>query len=228
MGLQRINEVIEALQSAGIRADRGYPNTGMPYPSAPVVAVNLHSQSAEEVALAVTVYCSVADSGILCEDKALEVAAVLEGIGAVCQVGSCSFSGKTGLFSATVLTKWVEETEEEEEAPATQPAEVPPTVLFNDEALPYATGFSAQRSAEVSSVGAADGVWTVTVEELIPLESVTFGAPTEKFSLAVQRDSMTETYSNCYLETLLRRETSQGLYQKRVAKTWSEPLVSFG
>lgn len=228
MGLQRINETVEALQSAGFRADRGYPNTGMPYPSTPVVAVNLHSQTADTVALAVTVYCSVAYGGIVCEDKALEVAAVLEGIGAACQVGSCDFSGKTGLFSLTILARWVEETEEEEETPAAKPVEVPPTVLFNDEVLPYATGFSAERTAEVSSVGASDGIWTVTVEELIPLKYVTFGAPTDDFSLAVKRDSVEEKYSNCVLQTLLRRETSQGLYQKRVAKTWSEPVVSLG
>lgn len=226
MGLQRINEVIAALQSAGFRADRGYPSTGMPYPSAPVVAVNLHSQTAEEVALAVTVYCSVADGGILCEDKALEAAAVLEGTGALCQVGACDFSGKTGLFSVTVLTKWVEKAEEGE-TPAVKPVEVLPTVLLNDEALPYATGFSAQRTAEVSSVGAADGIWTVTVEELIPLKYVTFGASASGFSLAIKRGSMEEKYSECYLETLLRRETSEGLYQKRVAKTWRDPIVSF-
>ncbi len=228
MGLQRINETVEALQRAGFRADRGYPNTGMPYPSTPVVSVNLSCVTAREVALEVTVYSSVAYGGIVCEDKALEVAAVLEGIGAACEVGKCGFSGKTGLFSLSILAQWVEEEEEEQETPSAKPVEVPPTVLFNDDVLPYATGFSAQRTAEVSSVGAADGIWTVTVEELIPLKYVTFGAPTSSFSLAVKREGMEEKYSNCMLETLLRRETSQGLYQKRVAKTWNEPVVSFG
>lgn len=232
MGLQRITDTVEALQWAGFRADRGYPSAGMPYPSTPVVSVNLYSSTAREVALEVTVYCSVADGGIVCEDQALEAAAVLEGIGAICQVGKCSFDGKSGLFSLSILARWVEEQEEEPEPetpPAQEPEEGPPTVLFNGEVLPYVTAFSALRSSEVVvSVGAADGIWTLTVEEKIPLAEVGFGMPTSNFTLAVRRGSMEETFRQCYQETMVRRETDRWMYQKRVAKTWEEPIVTFG
>ena len=106
MGKQRILSVIEALTSAGFRAERGYPGKGMPYPDAPVVAVSLQEQTAERFTLAVRIYCTVELGGILCEDRAMDLVPVLEGLGADCTVGECSFSGKSGLFSICIQARW--------------------------------------------------------------------------------------------------------------------------
>lgn len=106
MGKQRILAVIAALQSAGFRAERGYPGKGMPYPDAPVVAVSLQERSPERFILAVRIYCTVEQGGILCEDRAMDMVPVLEGLGAVCTLGECSFSGKSGLFCICVQAKW--------------------------------------------------------------------------------------------------------------------------
>ncbi len=106
MGKQRILDVIEALVSAGFRAERGYPGKGMPYPDAPVVAVSLQEQKSDSFTLAVRIYCTVELGGILCEDLSLDMVPVLEGLGAECTVGACGFSGKSGLFSICVMAKW--------------------------------------------------------------------------------------------------------------------------
>ena len=106
MGKQRILSVIAALQSAGFRAARGYPGKGMPYPDAPVVAVSLQEQTGERFVLAVRIYCTVEQGGILCEDRALDMVPVLENLGGDCTVGACSFDGKSGLFSVCVQVKW--------------------------------------------------------------------------------------------------------------------------
>ena len=106
MGKQRILAVISALQSAGFRAERGYPGKGMPYPDAPVVAVSLQESSPERFILAVRIYCTVEQGGILCEDLSLDMVPVLQTLGADCTVGQCSFDGKSGLFSVCVQARW--------------------------------------------------------------------------------------------------------------------------
>ena len=88
MGKQRILAVIAALQSAGFRAERGYPGKGMPYPDAPVVAVSLQEQTRERFTLAVRIYCAVPQGGIFCEDRAMDMVPVLENLGADCTVGA--------------------------------------------------------------------------------------------------------------------------------------------
>ena len=107
MGRERITAVIDALQALGIRADRGYPGKGMPYPDAPVVAVSLQEQTAEKLTLAVRVYCTVEFGGIVCEDLSMDIVPILEGQGAACTVETCSFDGKSGLFSIPIYATWV-------------------------------------------------------------------------------------------------------------------------
>ena len=106
MGRKRITQVIDALQALGIRADRGYPGTGMPYPDAPVVAVSLQEQTRERFTLAVRIYCTAPQGGIFCEDRAMDMVPVLENLGADCTVGACGFDGKSGLFSVCVQARW--------------------------------------------------------------------------------------------------------------------------
>ena len=106
MGKQRILSVIEALRSAGFRAERGYPGKALPYPNAPVVAVSLQEQTGQRFTLAVRIYCAAPQGGILCEDRALDMVPVLENLGADCTVGQCGFDGKSGLFSLCVQARW--------------------------------------------------------------------------------------------------------------------------
>ena len=57
-------------------------------------------------ALAVRIYCTAPQGGILCEDRALDMVPVLENLGADCTVGQCGFDGKSGLFSICVQARW--------------------------------------------------------------------------------------------------------------------------
>ena len=187
MGRQRITAVIEALQSLGIRADRGYPNKGMPYPDAPVVAVSLQEQTADKLILAVQVYCTVEFGGIVCEDLSMDIVPILEGQGAVCTVENCGFSGKSGLFSVRILARW----------DTAKKPELGFTVQAGTQMLPYVTALSARRAVDRTQEGAEDHGWFITVTELLPFSVQPEADLDESFTLTVSRLGGTESYPQC-------------------------------
>lgn len=102
MELEWIAQIIAALENAGIPAQRGYPPVKIPALSAPAAAVSLQQADESAMVATVSVYGPVALGGTACEDAALTAAEALRSLGAACTVGSCSFSGKAGLFSLPV------------------------------------------------------------------------------------------------------------------------------
>lgn len=219
MGNQRITQAIEALQLAGFRADRGYPSIGMPYPSAPVVAVNLQEQTPELVTLAATVYCTVDFGGIVCEDQALQLAQALGEIGGECTVGDCSFSGKTGLFSVTVTAVW----------PRSQAF----TVQVGTSMLPNVTAVSARQTktlvyGEEAGVSVSDEGWQITVEEWLPFGSVPEEDSSDAFQVIISRPSGTECYEDCRWQSIEHAPVGNHVLRRRVARTWSPRTIALG
>lgn len=223
MGRERITEVIDALQSLGIRADRGYPGKGMPYPDAPVVAVSLQEQTAEKLTLAVQVYCTVEFGGTVCEDLSMDIVPILEGQGAACTVERCSFDGKSGLFSIPIYAAW-------DTAPIPEAAF---TVQVGDEMLPFVTAVSARRDVEKSLIDGSDifvddGGWFITVTELLPLSNTPEADSTESFTLIVSRKGGTESYADCQWGELYYEPTAAGMIRRRVARCWGERAIAVG
>lgn len=109
MGLQRINSVVAALQEAQIRAQRGFPVGKMPYLTTSVAGVCIELIQAHAVTLAVRIFTPLEHGGAACEDTAMQAAEILAQMGAACQIQSCSFDGKTGLFSMAVLATFKQE-----------------------------------------------------------------------------------------------------------------------
>lgn len=222
MGRQRINQVIDALQAVGIRADRGYPGKGMPYPDAPVVAVSLQKQTAEQLILAVTVFCTVEFGGTVCEDLSMDIVPIIEGMDGKCTVENCGFSGKSGLFSIRILASW--NTAAEPEAAF--------TVQAGDEMLPFATAFSARRDVKKGMVATElyteDEGWYITVTELLPLANLPEADSTEHFTMILSRLGGTESYPDCQWAELTYEPTEQGMLRRRVARCWGERTIAAG
>ncbi len=112
MGLQRINSVVEALQAAQIRTQRGFPVERMPYLTTSVAGVCIERVQAETIVLAVRIFTPLEQGGASCEDTAMKAAEILESLGATCQIQSCSFDGKSGLFNMAVLATFKREATE--------------------------------------------------------------------------------------------------------------------
>ncbi len=244
MGLTRITQAIEALEQAGLRAGRGFPGGGKPALTAPAVAVGIHRCEGESVTLAVMVFVTPEMGGSLCEDTALEAAAVLEGLGAACIQEACSYDRTTGLLSVRVLAAWGPEavageaggTEGSDQAAESgTEAALACMVTVGGTALSYLTAAKAEFTVKLYPVGAAGaGVgavcryteyWDITVEELLPLSSVPAQLSTGTFTVQLTRSGGTECYVNCQWIRVLRQDTPQGIRQLRVARSYEERTV---
>ena len=222
MGRKRITQVIDALQALGIRADRGYPGTGMPYPDAPVVAVNLQEQTAEKLVLAITVYCTPEFSGTVCEDLSMDIAAIVEEMGAGCTMENCGFNGKSGLFSIRILAQW--DTAPDKTAGF--------TVQAGDKVLPYAMEVTARRDLAYEikdgNMTALDKGWFITVTELLPLASTPELDSDYSFTLIISRRGGSESYAGCRWSEITYQPTQAGLLRRRVARCWSDRAIAVG
>lgn len=219
MGADRITQVVDALQAAGFRADRGFPGKKIPDITTPAVAVNLGEQNRERVMLLVNVYCSGDLGGVYCEDQSLAVAATLKSIGGNCSVGSCAFQSKSGLFCVEIKAVW---------------SNVPPVrVLVEGTELPYVTAVTAQQSwGEVygddgTTVSIQRG-WSVFVEEMLPPGSFLMEKEEIPFDILLCHDGGSEEYSGCYWDLVTSKVTTDGVYRKREAWTWNKPTLTRG
>lgn len=232
--VEKIQQVMSALNAGGIRARRGYPVDTYFRPESPVAAVYLESAQGETVTVAAQIFSTKATD---CEDQAAVAFGVLSPLATVCMAESCRFDRQMGLFSLRLLLRWepaeviVPEPEPEPEPEVV----VPYQVRINGEILPCVTAFSASFSRELYQNTSEDGetqilsnakVWILTLEELIPPETEPEAETAESFTLAVTRGGGTETYSQCRWDSVRRTETLQGVRQVRIAKTWIDRTVS--
>ena len=104
MGYQWINETIQALQQAGIRAQRGFPVEKIPYLTTSVAGVSVDLVQAGMITLAVRIYTPLKQGGAVCEETAALAAETLIPLGADCQISRCLTNmAPMGLFRMTVL-----------------------------------------------------------------------------------------------------------------------------
>lgn len=231
--VERILQVVQALNDGGIRAKRGYPESKYFRPDSPVAVVYLEEVRGEAVTIAAQIFSGKASS---CEDYADQALVLLADLGGQCVVESCEFDRQMGLFSMRVLICWEPETAEESEPePEPEDEALAYSVQLDGELLPYVTAFSAVFTGELYQSVSEDGetailhnakVWALTVEELLPPESTPEEDAAEVFSLSVIRTSGTESYTQCRWDTVRRTETADGIRQVRVAKTWEDRTVT--
>lgn len=224
MGSSRITQVIHALQVAGFWTARGNVCEPMPEPSGPVAAVYPKTLTAQESVVAVEVFTTAAQGGIVCEDAAMDVLELLTAQGAVCKMGSCSFNGRTGLFSVTVTAQFAET--------------LPFDVLIDEQRLPYVTKIEISRRTELSRVTigttgvtttvATDHGWQITLTEHLPADTPPEKQGEDPFSLSVQHPGGVEQYAQCCWEMESITRTPESMRRVRSARTWAEKIVAAG
>lgn len=224
MGRSRLNQVINALQVAGLRTARGYVPSAMPEPSEPVAAVYVQEMTQQACKVAVAVYTTAAQGGVLCEDRALDVMQQLQKLGAQCRMGSCSFDGRTGLFSVVVTAAFQQL--------------LPFGVLIDGQRQAYATKLSIAQCAQVYRVTDPDtGVattssveegWEITLVEQLPENTPPEPRAKESFTFTVQHPGGVEQYVQCHWQRCTLERTPEGMHRTRVARTWAEKIVAQG
>lgn len=230
MELNWIEQIIEALESVDIPAQRGYPSGLMPSLTEPVATVSIQKAESNAMTAAVQIYSPVSQGGIACENLALQAAEALRTIGATCVVGSCSFSGKGGLFGLPLQVTF---TKEQAVVPSTvtQPkVDIDGIVVANvvDVATAFTSTAVKSKDTATGEIGMVAGEkrWTVTIEDLVapsrsPQEEVKDG-----FTVTITRSGGKETYSGCCWDKITTEVTEKGTRRIRVAITCNEPVVA--
>ena len=214
MGFARINQAVEALQTAGLQADRGYRTGKMAALTEPVAAVNVDSIRPEKTSLIIHVYDGT--DGAACEDAAEKAMVALEAIGALCQVEACRFDSRAGVFCCPVKAVWQEHADCK--------------VTVGNQELVYATGVTAKK--HISRVQVMDSEsgeireenrdlgWSVTIVEMLPKDYMPETERQEVFSVYIQRSGGKERYEKCQWVQNLLENAPGGLRRTRVARTW--------
>ncbi len=217
MGQRTVSEVVSFLKNAGIRCQRGFPGYRMPDIQKPAVSVNIHSQDATSICMAVWVFSRADEGAMLCEDTALRVARLLRGVGAQCRQEAVTHDGRADRFAIRILVTWTDD-----------PEPPPFSVSMEGMYLPCAVRFTAVRNTELRqmmTIGQSNPAellptqqnWICTLEELFPPEYREPIEQPEPVGLVVQRATLGEYYVNCFWKSIRREDTPQGLRQIRVA-----------
>ncbi len=219
--MRYVDNAVQALQGAGIRAHRGFPDGLAPALSGPVVAVTVEQSDQKQLVLAATVYGPGAQGGRVCEELAQQAAQVLRGARAACQVEGCRFDAESGLFSVKVTAKWRNSLQ--------------CIVQVDHDSLAYVTEFSAVQTRQVQQVEDPDTgevsvvneevIWTVAIQELLPFTEGMEVDHKEAFTLRVRHESFTEFYPECYWLSITLEEVDGGLLRKRIARSWTERII---
>lgn len=209
MSQVRVEDVVSALNEAGIPALAAYPGSASPEVEAAVAAVSIAGADSQKQTLSilVRVYCPASAGGQVCGQKALAVGAVLEGLGAAWKCGGCESTQKgrllvtevTGIFSG--------------EAAGWTPAEIGITVKLGTITLNHVTNFTAWQELDPDLGDAlSDMGWIFRIEEWHPGGIAEEGSPNEPFKITVTRPGMTEAYANCVWTSHERRDDIDGLW----------------
>lgn len=219
MGFPEIGQVIYWLKTAGYRVDRGQPGEVMPRLEWPAVAVSLHgTDSAAGTRTVAAVVCTpTGPGGTACEDLADNVAELLTEYGGSCVQEPCRYDNWGNFFYVRVLSTWK------------TAAVVPKTglrITMGINPLSFVTGFSARQVISQETFGAmgedepaviltVPGKWELTLVEEFPYGAEDSGAAPEHGTLTVQRDRISETFTDCVWSELCREDSPTGLKQTR-------------
>lgn len=219
MGFSKLNEVVQALEAGGLRAQRGFPVEVMPDLKGTVAAVQLESITPEQTKVAVYVLSPL--GGRACEYGAQLAATALESNGAVYSVEACAFDKETGLFICRVIGTWNTSTD--------------CVVRIENKNLEHLRSVSVKRSVSRELVldwdteemveECTDQGWNITMEELLPADSMPQADLQEEFTLYIFRTNGYERYNNCRWMQISLESVANGLLRTRVARTWEDRQV---
>ena len=223
MGYSILELVLRRLREANFHADIAYP--GQKYPQITDTVATVHIEKVDRAGLTVTIevniICPGSMGGTVCEVEALRATEILRLAGAVCVQNGCSYDGVAQVYVVPVLATFTGSTEEDDckLGPGFQ-------VYIDEVRHPFVTRFFEEETsgiqaeyvtAQSAPAGISQGkrLWTIELEELIPV-----GAPEEEeitqiFVLKVESTLKTEVYAYCCWTSIQREFTREGLHRVR-------------
>ena len=182
-----IEQVIQSLNRAGLRAERAFPGKRLPELMLPQVAVGVHRWEPEtgSLTLRASVMSPAALGGGRCEDTAGLVCQVLSQMGGVCVQEGCENVSRTELLCVRVTAQFQQEEEQVRFA-----------VSVGNAPMTGVTAFAAWRNKQEMESVLQDASWQFRLEALGAPE-MTFSA--EPCMISVERDGIREQYSGCEL-----------------------------
>lgn len=207
---------IEALNSAGIPAERAYP--GKPYPkiTAPQAVVHIYSAQPGQgkTVLEVTVLTPGEDGGVAGELQTMAAARALVAIGGSCSQSGCSYDGMRRAYATKILAEF------------TESAYV--SVFIGDAQLEYAVEFTSEENVDaqayytigentIRDVNRGPVSWQLTVTEKIPLGVGEIHLPQGESQVRVVREGGGETFSGCIWTRVHRSYTPEGMMRTMTA-----------
>lgn len=210
-----VSQVIEKLQTNGIRADEAYPGGRIPALTSAVAAVRLGKvdRSVRTTSVQVVIMSPAEGGGSLCESTALQAIEVLQKMGGTCTKDVCKFDEmadvfyiqiESEFFGTALANKW-----------SAGPGY---SVTIGAQAMNYVVSFGLQRKTDDEVTAITNAKWQFTLEELLPPGTSEPPDPTEPFSLMVTRSNGDEVLSECTWTSVKREDTLRGISQIRTGQ----------
>ena len=226
LSLRIVDTAVDALNGAGLPAQRAYPGSAMPHLTQGMLTVQLEKLDyiSRTATVLVTAWMPVEQGGSACEALAVRAGQVLASLGAAVTQESCRFEAYADAYAVqmrgtcsggTVTELW-------DTAPSF-------TVELDEKALGSAVSFRANRAVdENTGQPLEDGLWTFRLEEQFGWEAGPMPGPTESFTVTVLRNSGMEIYSNCDWTSIQLEDTATGLRQVRTGVAQSRSFMVVG
>lgn len=220
MGYTKLTAVVDKLNEKGLRAQRGYPAKLMPDLLTTVAAVNMDSITPENTRVVVRILSPT--SGNACEAGAQMAMTAFSELGAIYEAEGCSYDSKMGLFTCRVVGAWKTSSN--------------CTVQVAGVNQTYVVGVSVKRSVNRTRVAdpetgqmveeCRDMGWNITLEEILPANSLPPADVDEEFTLRIFRPTGHESYQKCRWVQISIQSVANGLRRLRIARTWEERTVT--
>lgn len=223
MGYSILELVLRRLREANFTADIAYP--GQKFPQIADTVATVHIEKVDRAQLTVTIevniICPGSMGGTVCEVEALRATEILRLAGAVCVQSGCSYDGVSQVYVVPVLATFTGSTEEDDctLGPGFQ-------VYIDEVRQPFATRFYEEETSGIQAeyvtgqsapAGISPGqrLWTIQLEELIPVGAPEAEEITPVFELKVVSTLKTEMYYYCRWTSIQREFTREGLRRVR-------------
>ena len=223
MGDMIIDVVLQLLADGGIPAEAAYPGERITRITDIVAAVSLEKADldARTVTVLVEIFAPQETGGYLCQKKALEACALLEGEGAVVSQGSCEFLSKGHVFRVPIKATFrgMARADDTELVPEF-------TIKTGNLYLHYAVGFSAKQTLGKEDDTLQNSVWEFTLEEFFPWGIVDTRVAEEPFVLELDCLGNVERYEESIWTSRKRIVEDKGIRQIRTGIAQSQSMTT--
>ena len=201
MGQISIAMLVEMLKGNGIRAENAYPAERISRITEPVAALSLEEADGEKQTVTVLVEVLGPKEGgaAVCQQKGLEVCALMERNGAVCKQGRCDFLAKANVFRVPVKAVFQEGRQFD--------------VRMGSTTLRYLRSISMEQEKVASADTLDSAPWVFTLEEFFPWGMESTLSVTEPFDLDLLYADRVERYEDCTLTEKRRIPEASGMRQ---------------